>query len=208
MCIRDSEEPVYALEGSIAVTGLAVRWLRDNMGFFNSSDDIEALAAEVDDNGGVYFVPAFSGIMAPRWRDDARGTIVGLTRFANRNHIARAALEATAYQTREVAEAMRKQADIQLKTVKVDGAMTENKLLMQFQADMLNCPVVRGGLRENAALGAAYAAGLAVHFWSSTDEIRANWIPSDMWRPTMKENTREELFHNWNKAVERSLDWA
>ena len=202
------DEPVYALEGSIAVTGLAVRWLRDNMGFFNSSDDIEALAADVEDNGGVYFVPAFSGIMAPRWRDDARGTIVGLTRFANRNHIARAALEATSYQTREVAEAMRKQADIQLKTVKVDGAMTENNLLMQFQADMLNCPVVRGRLRENASLGAAYAAGLAVHFWSSTDEIRANWIPNDMWRPTMDENTREELFHNWNKAVERSLDWA
>ena len=202
------EEPVYALEGSIAVTGLAVRWLRDNMGFFNSSDDIEALAAEVEDNGGVYFVPAFSGIMAPRWREDARGTIVGLTRFANRNHIARAALEATAYQTREVAEAMRKQADVQLKTVKVDGGMTENKLLMQFQADMLNCPVVRGELRENASLGTAYAAGLAVDFWSSTDEIRANWIPSDMWTPHMDQKTREELFHNWNKAVERSLNWA
>ena len=204
----DEGDPVYALEGSIAVTGLAVRWLRDNMGFFNQSDDIEKLAAEVEDNGGVYFVPAFSGIMAPRWREDARGTIVGLTRYANRHHIARAALEATAYQTREVADAMRNNADVQLKSVKVDGGMTENDLLMQFQADMLGCPVVRGQLRQNAALGAAYAAGLAVRFWSSTDEIRSNWVPSEMWTPKMDEAERENLFHNWNKAVERSLNWA
>jgi glycerol kinase len=202
------QDPVYALEGSIAVTGSLVQWLRDNLGLISSSDDVETVARSVDDNGGAYFVPAFSGLFAPYWRPDARGAIVGLTRFVNRGHLARAALEATAFQTREVVEAMRLDSGVRLRSLKVDGGMVVNELLMQFQADVLDVPVVRPVVAETTALGAAYAAGLAVGFWSSTDEIRVNWSADREWQPTMDATLRETMYADWKKAVTRTFDWA
>ncbi|HKC29767.1 MAG TPA: FGGY-family carbohydrate kinase, partial [Jatrophihabitans sp.] len=202
------EAPVYALEGSIAVTGSLVQWLRDNLGIIRDADKVEALARSVDDNGGAYFVPAFSGLYAPHWRPDARGVIAGLTRYVNRGHLARAALEATAFQTREVVEAMNADSGVALSSLKVDGGMVVNDLLMQFQADVLDVPVVRPVVAETTALGAAYAAGLAVGFWSSTDEIRANWAADRTWQPAMDATLRDCLYSTWKKAVTRTLDWT
>ena len=202
-------DPVYALEGSIAVTGSLVQWLRDNLGLIDSAADVEVLAAGVADNGGAYIVPAFSGLFAPYWRADARGAIVGLTRFVNRGHLARAAWEATAFQTRDVVDAMQRDAGIALSSpLKVDGGMVVNELLMQFQADQLGVPVVRPVVAETTALGAAYAAGLAVGFWSSTEEIRANWAADRQWEPAMDPALRDELYAGWRKAVTRTFDWA
>jgi glycerol kinase len=200
-------ETHYALEGSIAITGALVQWLRDNLGLIASSAEIEELARSVDDNGGVYFVPAFSGLYAPYWKDNARGVIAGLTRYVNKGHIARATLEATAFQVREVAEAMAKDSGIKLDFLRVDGGMVVNDLLMQFQADILNTPVVRPKVTETTALGAAYAAGLAVGFLKSTDELAANWTKDRRWMPQMDESRREGLYHFWKKAVTRSFDW-
>ena len=180
------QKAIYALEGSIAITGALVQWLRDNLGLIEKSADVETLARTVEDNGGIYFVPAFSGLFAPYWRSDARGAIVGMTRYVNRGHIARAALEATAYQTREVLEAMEKDSGVKLTALKVDGGMVFNELLMQFQADMLSVPVIRPKVAETTALGAAYAAGLAVGFWKNFDEFRANWGRDKEWRPQME----------------------
>ena len=202
------EPPVYALEGSIAVTGSLVQWLRDNLGLIQHASEIEALARSVEDNGGAYFVPAFSGLFAPHWRPDARGAIVGLTRFVNRGHLARAALEATAFQTREVVEAMNADSGVALTALKVDGGMAANELLMQFQADLLDVPVVRPRVAETTALGAAYAAGLAVGFWTSTDEIRANWAADRTWEPAMESTHRDHLYGEWKKAVTKTFDWA
>ncbi|MCC6616491.1 MAG: glycerol kinase GlpK [Anaerolineae bacterium] len=199
---------VYALEGSIAVTGSLVQWLRDNLGLIRNAKEVEDLAHTVQDNGGIYFVPAFSGLFAPYWRPDARGVIVGMTRYVNKGHIARAALEATAYQTREVVEAMRQDSGVEVTTLKVDGGMTRNNLLMQFQADILGVPVVRPTISETTALGAAYAAGLAVGFWAGEDDLRKNWGVDQEWTPQMDGGVREELFKNWKKAVQRTLDWV
>ncbi len=199
---------VYALEGSIAIAGALVQWLRDNLRFFDFSHHIEDYARSVPDNGGVYIVPAFSGLFAPYWQSDARGVIVGLTRFTNKNHLCRAALEATAYQTREVLEAMEKDSGVSLKALKVDGGMVYNDLLMQFQADILDVPVVRPKVAETTALGAAYAAGLAVGYWSSLDDLRANWQVDRVWEPQMAEETRERLYRGWKKAVQRSMHWV
>ncbi len=198
---------VYALEGSVAITGALVQWMRDNLGLIEKSADIETLARSVHDNGGVYFVPAFSGLYAPYWRSDARGVIAGLTRFANKGHIARAALEATAYQTREVLDAMEKDSAIHLFSLRTDGGMVGNELLMQFQADILNIPVLRPVVRETTALGAAYAAGLAVGFYSSLDDLRQNWAIDQTWEPHMDAVEREKLFRQWEKAVTRSFAW-
>jgi len=203
-----SAAPVYALEGSIAVTGSLVQWLRDNLGLISDASQIEALAASVDDNGGAYFVPAFSGLFAPHWRSDARGAIVGLTRFVNRGHLARAVLEATAFQTREVIDAMNADSGVALSSLKVDGGMVVNELLMQFQADILGVPVIRPVVAETTALGAAYAAGLAVGFWSGEDDIRANWAQDRVWEPTMAQDRREALYAQWRKAVTKAMDWA
>ncbi|MFC9551013.1 glycerol kinase GlpK [Rhodococcus sp. NPDC056960] len=209
VCYKIGDAPaVYALEGSVAVTGSLVQWLRDNLGIIQSAKDIEDLAKSVDDNGGAYFVPAFSGLFAPRWRPDARGAIVGLTRFVNKGHLARAALEATAYQTREVIEAMRADSGVALATLKVDGGMVVNETLMQFQSDILGVPVIRPVVNETTALGAAYAAGLAVGFWESEDDIRANWAVDKTWEPAMDEAESTRLYAEWNKAVERTYDWA
>ena len=209
VCYRIGDaDAVYALEGSVAVTGSLVQWLRDNLGIIESADQIEELARTVDDNGGAYFVPAFSGLFAPRWRPDARGVIAGLTRFVNKGHLARAALEATAFQTREVIEAMRADSDVELTTLKVDGGMVANELLMQFQADILDAPVVRPVVSETTALGAAYAAGLAVGFWDSEEDIRNNWAQDKSWDPAMSEDQRDRLYGEWNKAVERTFDWV
>ncbi|MFT4086658.1 MAG: glycerol kinase GlpK [Gordonia sp. (in: high G+C Gram-positive bacteria)] len=209
VCYRlGDDEPVYALEGSIAVTGSLVQWLRDNLGLLSTAAEVEVLAAQVPDNGGVYFVPAFSGLFAPRWRSDARGVIVGLTRFANRHHIARAVLEASAFQTREVIEAMQADSGVALSTLKVDGGMVVNELLMQFQSDVLGVPVVRPVVNETTALGAAYAAGLAVGFFSGTDEIRQNWAKGAQWSPTMSDDDRARLYREWNRAVTHSFDLA
>ena len=197
----------YALEGGIAITGALVQWLRDNLGLISSSAEIENLARSVEDNGGVYFVPAFSGLYAPYWKDSARGVIAGLTRYVNKGHIARAALEATAFQVCEVVEAMAKDSGIHLDFLRVDGGMVVNDLLMQFQADILNTPVVRPSVTETTALGAAYAAGLAVGFFKSTDELAANWAEDRRWIPQMEESSRERLCHFWKKAVTRSFDW-
>jgi glycerol kinase len=197
----------YVLEGSIAVTGALVQWLRDRLKIIDSAPAVEDLARSVDDNGGVYFVPAFSGLFAPRWRDDARGVIVGLTAYANQGHIARAALEATAWQSREVVDAANEVADVPFTELRVDGGMTANELLMQFQADVLGVPVIRPKITETTALGAAYAAGLAVDFWSGQDELRERWSEDKRWEPQMEEQEREERYAHWNKAVERSLDW-
>jgi len=201
-------EPVYALEGSIAVTGSLIQWLRDNLGIIETSPDVEQLALSVDDNGGVYFVPAFSGLFAPYWRPDARGVIVGLTRFANKGHIARAALEATAFQTREVLDAVNADAGLPLAELRVDGGMVANSALMQFQADILGVPVVRPAVIETTALGAAYAAGLAVGFWKDLDELRANWREDTRWLPQMDAVEREERMRQWKRAVTRSFDWV
>ncbi|WP_268896131.1 glycerol kinase GlpK [Gordonia zhaorongruii] len=209
VCYRLGDEDArYALEGSIAVTGSLVQWLRDNLGLISDAAEVENLARAVDDNGGVYFVPAFSGLFAPRWRPDARGVIVGLTRFANRHHIARAVLEASAYQTREVIEAMQADSGVELQTLKVDGGMVVNELLMQFQSDILGVPVVRPVVNETTALGAAYAAGLAVGYWHSTDDIRENWAQGQRWEPSMAQAQRTELFTGWNQAVEHSFGLA
>ena len=202
------EKPAYALEGSIAIAGALVQWLRDNLGLIENSQEIEALAKSVPDNGDVYFVPAFSGLYAPRWRGDARGIIAGLTRFSNKGHIARAALEAAAFQTREVLAAMVADAGVEIKELKVDGGMAANELLMQFQADMLDAPVVRSRHLETTALGAAYAAGLAVGFYESVDDIVANWRASRRFTPNMAQEERARLVASWEKAVERSLGWA
>ena len=203
-----ADEPaVYALEGSIPITGALVQWLRDNLGLFDATPQVEDLARQVPDSGGIYFVPAFSGLFAPYWQSDARGVIVGLTRFINKNHIARAALEATAYQTREVLEAMEKDSGVQLAALKVDGGMVHNDLLMQFQADILDVPVIRPQIAETTALGAAYAAGLAVGYWDNPDNLRRNWKIDQTWHPQMGEPTREKLYAGWLKAVRRSMDW-
>jgi glycerol kinase len=202
------QPPVYALEGSIAITGALVQWLRDNLGLIEKSSDIETLAISVTDNGGIYFVPAFSGLYAPYWKDSARGVIAGLTRYAGKGHLARAVLEATAFQTREVLEAMEKDSSIALDSLRTDGGMVENNLLMQFQADILNKPVVRPTIKETTALGAAYAAGLAVGFYKSVDDLRANWSIDHTWHPNLDSATREEMYRQWKKAVTRSFDWA
>jgi glycerol kinase len=199
--------PVYALEGSIAIAGALVQWLRDNLGLIRDAKDIEELASSVPDNGGLYFVPAFSGLFAPHWRLDARGVIVGLSRFANKGHLARSVLEATAFQTRDVLEAMQRDLGVSLKTLKVDGGMVANELLMQFQADILNATVVRPSILETTALGAAYMAGLSVGFWSSLAELEAKWHPQQEWRPQMAEARRAELYASWQKAVPRSFGW-
>jgi glycerol kinase len=197
----------YALEGSVAVTGALVQWLRDNLGLIGKSQEIEALARSVEDNGGVYFVPAFSGLFAPYWKSNARGVIAGLTQYANKGHLARAVLEATAFQTRDVVEAMENDAGIRLAMLRADGGMIENNLLMQFQADILDRPVVRPAIRETTALGAAYAAGLAVGFFKNTDELRTHWVAEKKWDPSMESGRRERLYHDWKKAVARSFDW-
>ncbi|MDQ1179162.1 glycerol kinase GlpK [Rhodococcus sp. SORGH_AS_0301] len=209
VCYKIGDQPtVYALEGSIAVTGSLVQWLRDNLGMISTAADIETDARSVDDNGGAYFVPAFSGLFAPHWRSDARGAIVGLTRFVNKGHLARAVLEATAYQTREVIEAMNADSGVDLEVLKVDGGMVVNELLMQFQSDILNVDVVRPVVAETTALGAAYAAGLAVGFWASEDEIRENWAEDKTWTPSMDDAERDKLYAGWKKAVTRTLDWV
>jgi glycerol kinase len=202
------QAPVYALEGSIAITGALVQWLRDNLGIIEKSSEVEALAASVGDNGGIYFVPAFSGLYAPYWRSDARGVIAGMTRYVNKGHIARAALEATAYQVREVLDAMRKDSGVDLKTLKVDGGMVVNDLLMQFQADILGVRVVRPHVAETTSLGAAYAAGLAVGFWDDQETLRANWRVDKTWEPAMDEESRQSLFASWLRAVQRTFDWV
>ncbi|ROP43850.1 glycerol kinase GlpK [Pseudokineococcus lusitanus] len=201
-------KPVYALEGAIAVTGSLVQWLRDNLGLVSSASEIEALAGSVEDNGGVYVVPAFSGLFAPYWRGDARGAVVGLTRYVTKAHIARAALEATAFQTREVLDAADADSGVPLTELRVDGGMVVNDLLMQFQADVLGVPVVRPVVAETTALGAAYAAGLAVGFWSDLDEVRANWAEDKRWEPQMEEAERERVLRLWKKAVTRTFDWV
>ena len=198
---------LYALEGSIAITGALVQWLRDNLCLIEKSSDVEALAMSVTDNGGVYFVPAFSGLYAPYWKDNARGVITGLTRFATKGHLARAVLEATAFQTREVLEAMEKDSGIALASLRTDGGMVANNLLMQMQANILDRPVVRPIIRETTALGAAYAAGLAVGFYANEDELRANWAVDHTWTPNLDPQRREEIYRLWKKAVTRSFDW-
>ena len=202
------KEPArYALEGSVAITGALVQWMRDNLGLIQSSADIETLARSVSDNGGVYFVPAFSGLFAPYWKADARGVIAGLTRYANKGHLARAALEATAFQTREVVEAMEQDSGKLVDVVRVDGGMVANDLLMQFQADILNREIVLPRVKETTALGAAFAAGLAVGFFKDLDELRATWAIDHRWNPQMDSSSREGLYRNWKKAVTRSMDW-
>ncbi|WP_207453691.1 glycerol kinase GlpK [Desertivibrio insolitus] len=198
----------YALEGSIAVTGSLVQWLRDNLGIINSAPEIEQLAATVEDNGGAYFVPAFSGLFAPYWRAEARGALVGLTRYVNKGHIARAVLEATAFQTREVLDAVNADSGVPLTELKVDGGMIANNTLMQFQADILGVPVVRPVVAETTALGAAYAAGLATGFWSNLDELRANWQEDRRWEPQMDDTERERQLRLWKKAVTKTFDWV
>jgi glycerol kinase len=209
LCYKFGKEPaVYALEGSIAITGALVQWLRDNLGMITTSGEVEALANLVEDNGGIYFVPAFSGLFAPYWRSDARGAIVGLTRYVTKGHIGRAVLEATAYQTREVLDAMNADSGVDLTALKVDGGMVFNNTLMQFQADILGVPVIRPKVAETTALGAAYAAGLAVGYWNNTDELRANWGVDHTWTPNLDEAKRASLYQGWKKAVTRTFGWA
>jgi glycerol kinase len=209
VCYKIGDKPtVYALEGSIAVSGSLVQWVRDNIGLIKTASDIEDLAKTVDDNGGAYFVPAFSGLFAPYWRDDARGAIVGLTRYVNKGHLARAVLEATAFQSREVLDAMNADSGVDLTTLKVDGGMVVNETLMQFQADILGVPVIRPQVAETTALGAAYAAGLAVGFWETEDDIRTNWAEDKRWEPQMDEAEREKLYRRWKKAVTKTFDWV
>ncbi|HKD79954.1 MAG TPA: glycerol kinase GlpK [Candidatus Angelobacter sp.] len=198
----------YALEGSVAIAGALVQWLRDNLGLIRNSAEIEALAALVQDNGGVYFVPAFSGLYAPYWKENARGVIAGLTRFADKRHMARAVLEAVAFQTREVVEAMQQDSDIALGVLRVDGGMVRNNLLMQFQADILDKPVVLPSIQETTCLGAAYAAGLAVGFFSSKEELCAHWSAEKTWQPAMDRARREKMYRQWKKAVTRTFDWV
>lgn len=201
------DKPIYCLEGSIAIAGALIQWLRDNLKIIQQSDEVEALARTVDDNGDIYFVPAFSGLFAPHWRSDARGVIVGLTRFVNSGHIARASLEATAFQTREVLEAMNKDSGVPLTHLKVDGGMVKNKLLMQFQSDILQLPVIRPKISETTALGAAFAAGLAVGYWKNQNELLQYWQEDFSWRPSLQRDESEKLFRKWKKAVNKSLDW-
>ncbi|MEZ5128883.1 MAG: glycerol kinase GlpK [Micropruina glycogenica] len=201
-------KPIYALEGSIAVTGSLVQWLRDNLRMFDSAPEVEQLATQVEDNGGVYVVPAFSGLFAPYWKSDARGAIVGLTRYVNRNHIARAVLEATAFQTREVLDAMEADSGVTLSELKVDGGMTMNDTLMQFQADQLGVDVVRPVVAETTALGAAYAAGIAVGYWNGEQDVIDNWAEDKRWTPNMDQDERERLYRQWKKAVTRTFDWV
>jgi glycerol kinase len=201
------EPAVYCLEGSIAITGALVQWLRDNLGLIKTSQEVETLAATVEDNGGIYFVPAFSGLFAPYWRGDARGAIVGMTRYVNKGHFARATLEATAWQTREVLDAMEKDSGVKLKELKVDGGMVYNDLLMQFQADCLQVPVIRPKVAETTALGAAYAAGLAVKFWNSYEDLRQNWGKDKEWTPQMPADKVATEYARWKKAVTRTFDW-
>jgi glycerol kinase len=198
----------YALEGSVAIAGALVQWLRDNLGIIEKSQDVETLARTVNDNGGVYFVPAFSGLYAPHWKSSARGVIAGLTRYANKGHLARATLEATAFQTREVLEAMQKDSGITLHNLRTDGGMVKDELLMQFQSDILNIPVVRPVIQETTALGAAYAAGLAVGYYKDLEDLKANWAVDHTWEPHLEERERECLYASWKKAVTRSLDWV
>ncbi len=202
------QEPVYALEGSIAMAGALVQWFRDNLGLIKTAPDIEELAGTVEDNGGMFIVPAFSGLFAPYWRDDARGVMVGLTRYIHKGHMARAVLEACAYQTRDILEAMNKEAGQELPHLKVDGGMVENNLLMQIQADVLNVPVIRPRIAETTALGAAYAAGLAVGFWSSQEELRQNWSEDRSWQPNLLEEKRAAGYSSWKRAVEKTFGWA
>ena len=201
-------KPIYALEGSIAVTGSLVQWLRDNLRMFDSAPEIESLAASVEDNGGAYFVPAFSGLFAPYWKSDARGAIVGLTRYVNRAHIARAVLEATAFQTREVLEAMEADSGVKLAELKVDGGMVANELLMQFQADQLGVPVVRPVVAETTALGAAYAAGIATGYWQGEQDVIDNWAEDKRWEPVAASDERDRNYRLWKKAVTRTFDWV
>ena len=202
-----NQDAVYCLEGSIAITGALVQWLRDNLGLISAAPEIEALARTVDDNGGCYFVPAFSGLFAPYWRSDARGVIAGLTRYVNKGHLARAALEATAWQTREVVDAMNADSGVALTSLKVDGGMVANELLMQFQSDVLGVPVIRPTVAETTSLGAAYAAGLATAFWSEVEDLRQNWGEDKRWEPQMAAADREASFQLWKKAVTRTFDW-
>ncbi|SNT60849.1 glycerol kinase, partial [Actinomadura meyerae] len=209
VCYKFGDQPtVYALEGSIAVTGSAVQWLRDQLGIISGAAQSESLARQVEDNGGVYFVPAFSGLFAPYWRSDARGAIVGLSRFNTNAHLARATLESICYQSRDVVEAMRQDSGVSLDVLKVDGGVTANELCMQLQADILGVPVSRPVVAETTALGAAYAAGLAVGFWNNTDELRQNWNEDKRWHPTWDENQREAGYAGWKKAVERTYGWV
>ncbi|WP_448073498.1 glycerol kinase GlpK [Georgenia yuyongxinii] len=209
VCYKIGDAPAhYALEGSIAVTGSLVQWLRDNLGLIKSAPEIEELAKTVDDNGGAYFVPAFSGLFAPYWKSDARGVLVGLTRYVNKGHIARAALEATAFQTREVNEAMKIDSGVELTELKVDGGMIANETLMQFQADILGVDVVRPKVAETTALGAAYAAGIAVGFWQGEQDVIDNWAEDKRWTPSMDDAERERTYRLWKKAVTRTFDWV
>lgn len=201
-------QPVhYALEGSVAIAGALVQWLRDNIGLIKESSEVQTLAEGVEDNGGVYFVPAFSGLYAPYWENSARGVIAGLTRYVNKGHIARSVLEATAYQTKDVLEAMEKDSGIEISSLRVDGGMTVNELMMQFQSDMLNVPVTRPKMIETTALGAAYAAGMAVGYWENFDDLVKNWGVDKTWQPDMQEDKRSEYYHGWKKAIERSKGW-
>jgi glycerol kinase len=202
------QPPAYMLEGSIAITGALVQWLRDNLKMIGTSVEVEALARSVEDNGGVYFVPAFSGLFAPYWRSDARGVIAGLTRYATAGHLARAVLEATAWQSKEVVDAMSADSGVQLTALKVDGGMVMNELLMQFQADILGVPVIRPTVSETTALGAAYAAGLAVGFWREIEDLRANWGMDKRWEPNMDPGLRDRGYAQWKKAVTRTFDWV
>jgi glycerol kinase len=203
------QEPArYALEGSVAIGGALVQWLRDNLGLIKTSAEVEELARTVDDNGGVYMVPAFSGLYAPYWKENARGVIVGLTRYANKGHMARAVLEAVAFQTREVVEAMEQDSGIRLEELRVDGGMVANDLLMQFQADILERPVVLPSTKETTSLGAAYAAGLAVGFFSSVDELCRHWSAEKTWKPAMEQARREQIYRQWKKAVTKTFDWV
>jgi len=204
----DSQDPVYCLEGSVAVAGALVQWLRDNLGIIAKAPEVEDLARTVEDNGGIYFVPAFSGLFAPYWRADARGVIAGLTRFVNKGHMARAVLEASAFQTKDIVESMNQDSGVALRSLKVDGGMVTNELLMQFQADLLNVPVIRPKITETTALGAAYAAGLAVGFWPDLESLRRNWTMDKTWLPAMSPEERENKFGDWKKAVERTFNWV
>ena len=201
-------DTVYALEGSIAITGALVQWLRDNLKMIKAAPEVEELALTVENNGGVYFVPAFSGLFAPYWRSDARGVIAGLTRYVNAGHIARAVLEATAYQSREVVEAMNADSGVDLESLKVDGGMVANDLLMQFQSDILDVDVIRPAVAETTALGAAYAAGLAVGMWAEVEDLRENWVEDKRWTPSMDATQRETEYRFWKKAVTKSFDWV
>jgi glycerol kinase len=201
------EAPVYCLEGSIAITGALVQWFRDQLGIIRSADEIEPLAASVEDNGGAYIVPAFSGLFAPYWRSDARGVVTGLTRYVTKAHLARAVLEATSWQTREVVDAMYQDSGVRINTLKVDGGMTANNLLMQHQADVLDVPVIRPRISETTCLGAAYAAGLATGVWSGLDELKTHWAKDAEWTPRMEESVRDREYANWRRAVEKSFGW-